>query len=263
MPKLSVIVPCKNEEANIRACLETVKWADEIFVVDSGSTDRTMDIAREYTNRVVYHPYVNSAAQKNWAIPQAAHEWVMIIDCDERATPQLQREIREILQGDPEFDGYVIRRRNWFFGKPIRYCGWDGDRVLRLWKRDLGRYEEKHVHANVVVSTGRVGHLRGELEHHTYRSFDQYLEKFGRYTTWGALDLQERGKRPSAWNLLARPFFRFFRMYLLRRGFLDGKAGLILCGLAGFNVFVKYAKLWAILRAEAGEPEVEKGQTEW
>jgi len=263
MPELSVIVPCRNEEANIRACLETVRWADEILVVDSGSTDRTLDIARAFTDRVLVHEYVNSATQKNWAIPRAKHDWVMIIDCDERATPELQAEIRGLLAGQPAQDGYVIHRQNWFFGKPIRHCGWDGDDVLRLFRRDLGRYEEKHVHANVIVASGRVGHLQGRLEHHTYRSFDQYLEKFGRYTTWGALDLKARGRRPTVWNLTLRPCFRFVRQYVLRQGFRDGLAGLILCGLAACNVFVKYAKLWALLRAEAGEAGVEAGRTEW
>ncbi len=263
MPALTVLVPCKNEEANLQACLDTVSWADELFVVDSGSTDRSREIAREYTDRVVEHPYVNSATQKNWAIPQARHEWVLVIDCDERASPELQQEIQALLAGTPDQDGYVIRRQNWFFGKPIRHCGWDADDVLRLFKRDFGRYEDKHVHANVIVSTGRVGRLQGRLAHHTYRSFDQYLEKFGRYTTWGALDLRDRGKHATPWDLATRPAFRFVRQYVLRQGFRDGTAGLILCGLAAFNVFVKYAKLWAIRRAEAGEPGVEIGRTEW
>lgn len=263
MEKLSVIVPCKNEEENIRACLETVRWADEIFVVDSGSTDRTVEIAREFTDRVVYHPYVNSAAQKNWAIPQATYPWVMILDCDERVTPELQEEIRTLLAGTPAHDGYSIRRKNWFFGVPIHHCGWDGDDVLRLFRRDLGRYEEKYVHANVVVEGGNVGWLRGVLEHHTYRSFDRYFEKFNRYTTCSALDLRKANKTPSFWNLLVRPLWRFFRMYVLRQGFRDGKAGLILCGLAACQVFVRYAKLWALYRQEAGEPEVEIGRTSW
>ncbi len=260
---LTVLVPCKDEERNIDACLQSVKWADEIMVVDSGSSDHTLDIARKYTDRILEHEYVNSATQKNWAIPQATHEWVMVIDCDERATPELQQEIRELMAGEPACDGYVIQRQNWFFGKPINHCGWDGDRVLRLFRRDLGRYENKHVHANVIVASNKVGTLKGKLEHHTYRSFDQYFEKFGRYTTWGALDLLERGRRPTIFSLTVRPCFRFFRQYILRQGFRDGLPGLILCGLAGFNVFVKYAKLWAILRAKAGEEGVEIGRTEW
>jgi glycosyltransferase involved in cell wall biosynthesis len=263
MPKLTVIIPCKNEEKNLRDCLESVKWADEIFVVDSGSTDKTLEIAREYTDRVVEHEYVNSATQKNWAIPQATHEWVMVIDCDERATPELQREIRELLQGNPPLDGYRINRDNYFFGVRIRHCGWESDSPLRLWKRDLGRYEDKHVHADVMVSTGKVGRLSGQLVHHTYRSFDDYLRTFGQFTTWGALDLRDKGRQATFLNLLGRPLFRFFKMYVLKRGFLDGLPGLILCTLASFNVFMKYAKLWIIRRVEAGEERIEIGRTEW
>jgi len=260
--RLSVVVPCRNEEANLEACLETVRWADEIYLVDSGSTDRSLEIARRFTDRVESHPYINSATQKNWAIPRASHPWVMILDCDERVTPALGEEIRALLAAGPDCDGYRIRRDNWFFGKRIRRCGWDGDTVLRLFRRDVGRYEDKHVHADVLVP-GRIGALRGRLEHHTYRSFDQYLEKFHRYTTWGALDLRDRGVQAGVSGLVFRPLFRFLRMYILRRGFLDGRAGLVLCGLAACNVFVKYAKLWALRRAEAGEPGVETGQTQW
>ncbi len=263
MPKLTVLCPCKNEEANLGPCLGSVSWADEILVVDSGSTDGTLAVAREFTDRVLEHEYVNSATQKNWAIPRAAHEWVMVIDADERATPELQDEIRTLLSEEPPLDGYRIPRRNFFFGKRIRHCGWDGDAPLRLFRRDLSRYEEKHVHADVVVEGGRVGRLCGELEHHTYRSFDQYLEKFGRYTTWSALDLKAQGRRATAWSLVVRPAFRFVRQYLFRQGFRDGLPGLILCGLAAFSVFMKYAKLWAIERAERGEPGVETGRTEW
>jgi len=250
--RLTVLVPCYNVEAILRPCLESVApIADELLVVDSGSTDRTRAIAAEFTDRILVHEYVHSAAQKNWTIPQAAHEWVLVIDTDERATPALQREIRALLDGEPAHDGYRIRRRNHFFGKPIRHCGWERDDVLRLFRRDLSRYEDKHVHADVLVQGGNVGRLQGELVHYTYTSFDQYLEKFGRYTTWSARDLREAGKRPTAWNLLARPAFRFLRMYVWRRGFLDGRAGLILCALAAFSVFMKYAKLWGMLRDEA------------
>ena len=256
MTKLTVIVPCRNEERMIRDCLESVKWADEIFVVDSGSTDRTLDIAREYTSRIVVHEYVNSAAQKNWAIPQATHEWVLVIDCDERATPELQNEIRALLEGEPACAGYEVFRKNTFFGKPVNHCGWERDKVLRLFLRDKCRYQDKHVHAEVIVD-GKVGVLRGKLEHHTYRSFDQYLEKFGRYTTWSALDMKRQGKKATFWRIFSRPVFRFFKMYFLRQGFRDGTAGLVLCWLAAFSVFMKYAKLWVMQRVDAGESGIE------
>ncbi len=262
MSKLTVIVTCKNEEKNIRSCLETVKWADELMVVDSGSTDRTLEIVREYTDRILEHEYINAATQRNWAIPQAAHEWVFIVDSDERVTPELQAEICALMAGTPEHDGYRIRRRNWFFGVEMPHCGWERDTVLRLFRRGAGRYEDRHVHADMVVD-GTVGHLENSFEHRPYRSFDNYLEKFGRYTTWSALDLRARGKRPTFRNLVGRPFFRFFKMFVLRQGFRSGLAGFILSGLAAGSVFMKYAKLWVILRAEAGEEGIEAGRTKW
>ena len=247
MPKLTVLVPCYNNEDILRDCLDSVKWADEILVVDSGSTDRTREIAAEYTTRTLVHPYENSAAQKNWAIPQATHEWVMVIDTDERATPELQREIQTLLATEPPLDAYAIWRLNHFFGIAIRRCGWERDDVIRIFRKDL-RYHQRHVHADIAVDAARVGHLRGRLLHYTYNTFDQYFEKFSRYTTWSAKDLLAEGARPTAINLLGRPMWRFFRQFILRQGFRDGIPGLILCGLAAVSVFTKYAKLWGMLR---------------
>ncbi|MHC4870901.1 MAG: glycosyltransferase family 2 protein [Planctomycetota bacterium] len=257
MPKLTVLVPCFNNEDIIRDCLESVKWADEVYVVDSGSSDKTREIALEYTDRIVVHEYINSAAQKNWAIPLCSHEWVMVIDTDERATPELQKEIQELLAGSPAHDGYYIDRQNHFFGIPISTCGWERDDCLRLFKRDISRYQDRHVHADVIVDTGNIGRLTGKLLHFTYNCFDQYLEKFGRYTTWSAKDLLQAGKKPGFKNLLLRPIFRFFKMYILRKGFKDGVPGLILCGLAAMSVFMKYAKLWAMLRKEEQDRKTE------
>lgn len=257
MPKLTVIVPCFNVEDIIHDCIASVApFADEIFVVDSGSTDRTREIAAKFTDRIVVHEYVNSATQKNWAIPQAAHEWVMVIDTDERATPELQEEIKSLMAGEPEYDGYYIHRQNYFFGYPINHCGWERDDCLRIFKRDSSRYEDKHVHADVLVDSGRIGRLESKFFHYTYTTFDQYLEKFGRYTTWSALDLKAAGKKPSVRNILFRPVFRFFKMYILRQGFRDGLPGLILCMLAAFSVFMKNAKLWGMLDGEPHAAEV-------
>jgi glycosyltransferase involved in cell wall biosynthesis len=245
-----VLVPCKDEERNIRPCLESARGiAEELLVADSGSTDRTMELARSFGARIIEREYVNSADFKNWAIPQASCPWVLVVDADERVTPELASEIRVLLNSDPRADGYRIRRRNHFFGRPIRHCGWGRDDVLRLFRRDGSRYQEKHVHADVVVESGKVGRLKGRLLHYTYWTFEQYLEKFGRYTTWSAQDLKEKGRRATVASLTLRPAWRFFRQYVLRLGFLDGYAGLILCGLAAFNVFTKYAKLWAMEHA--------------
>jgi glycosyltransferase involved in cell wall biosynthesis len=240
---LSVLVPAKNEAPHIRACLESVRWADEVVVVDSGSVDGTLEIARSIADRVLAHEYVNSAAQKNWALPQLAHRWALIVDADELVTPALRAEIERVLDDPARVDGYWIRRANRFLGRPIRAAGWQRDKVLRLFDRTKGEYEPLHVHAEVHVR-GRVGTLRERLVHDTYRDLDRYFEKFSRYTRWSAADLKQRGVRASASRLLLRPWLRFFRMYVLEGGFREGRHGIVLCMLAAFSVFTKYARLW-------------------
>jgi len=240
---LSVIVPTFNEEVNIEECLESVRWADEVLVVDSFSTDRTLEIARRYTDRIIQREYGNSASQKNWAIPQTAHRWVMVLDADERVTPELRGEIQALLARGPDRSGYVIRRVNHFLGRRINHGGWARDRVLRLWDKTKGRYQEKEVHADVEV-TGPVSELRHPLHHITFRSWDGYLRKIDRYTSWGAEGLRRKGRRATVLDLVFRPPARFLKRYVLQMGFLDGVAGLMITGIDTWVVFVKYARLW-------------------
>jgi len=240
---LSVLVPVRNEEGNLRECLDSVRWADEIVVVDSGSVDGTLAIARAMATRTLEHEYVHSAAQKNWALPQLTHRWVLIVDADERVPPALRAEIERVLADPQRADGYWIGRANHFLGEPVRTAGWQRDKVLRLFDRTKGAYEPLHVHAEVEIA-GRVGRLRERLVHHTYRDLDQYFAKFLRYTRWSADDLKARGIRASAPRLLFRPWLRFARMYLLEGGFREGRRGIILCMLAAFSVFTKYARRW-------------------
>jgi glycosyltransferase involved in cell wall biosynthesis len=241
--RLSVLVPAKNEAPNIRACLESVRWADEVVVVDSGSRDGTLEIARSIADRVLEHEYVNSAAQKNWALPQLTHPWTLIVDADERVTSALRAEIERVLDDPARADGYWIRRANRFLGRPIHGAGWQRDKVLRLFDRTKGEYEPLHVHAEVRIR-GRVGRLRERLDHDTYRNLDRYFEKFSRYTRWSAADLKQRGIRASVPRLLFRPWLRFLRMYVLEGGFRYGRHGIVLCMLAAFSVFTKYARRW-------------------
>jgi glycosyltransferase involved in cell wall biosynthesis len=248
--KITALVPTFNEEENLRDCLAALRWADEIFVVDSYSQDRTLEIAREFSARVVQHDYANSAAQKNWAIPQASHPWVLLVDADERVTPELRDEIRRILEEGSPFDGYWIRRANHFLGRRMRHCGWETDKVIRLFRRDLGRYQERDVHAEIQLP-GPVPVLRHRLLHYSFRSFRQYWRKMQLYSDWGASQLHKEGRRAGWVCIGLRPPLRFFKMYLLRLGFLDGIHGLVLCMLAAFSVFLKYAKLWELQKAGA------------
>jgi glycosyltransferase involved in cell wall biosynthesis len=241
--RLTIIIPTFNESRNIREAYACASWADEVMVVDSFSTDDTVTIARELGARVLEHEYVNSATQKNWAIPQAACPWVMILDADERITPELRDEIRGFL-ADPGADGGLrIFRSNHFMGKPIRYCGWQDDSVLRVFSRDRGRYVDREVHADAVVE-GPVRVARNKLLHNTFDNFDQYMRKFDKYTTWAAGDRAKRTRKVTAVHLGLRPLWRFFKQYILRGGILDGRPGLIICMLSAFSVFLKYAKLW-------------------
>jgi glycosyltransferase involved in cell wall biosynthesis len=241
--RLTILIPTFNESRNIRAAIECARFADEILVVDSFSTDGTADMARELGARVLEHEYVNSATQKNWAIPQANCEWVMILDADERIPPALQQEIRAFVNNPGTDAALRIRRASFFMGQPIRYSGWQNDSVLRVFPRDTGRYIDREVHADAVVD-GPERLAAHKLDHYTFDSFEQYMRKFDRYTTWAAGDRAHKTPRVGAIHLLGRPVWRFFKQYILRLGILDGRAGIIVCMLAAFSVFLKYAKLW-------------------
>jgi len=252
---LSVVIPTYNVEDRIRDCLESVKWADEILVVDSYSTDRTPEICREYTDKVLQHEYVNYSTQNNWAVPQTSHRWVMVVDSDERVSERLRDSIQKALEEPGNCDGFHVKRESFFLGKHIRHSGWDRDYIIRLFNKERGRHREKSVHPGIEVD-GETGCLDGPLYHYTYDSFDEYFEKFHRYTKWAANDLKAGGRRASWVNLAVRPWMRFLKTYVLRRGFLDGKHGLVLSSLAAFNVFTKYARLWEMDAGRAaGEPE--------
>ena len=264
--QLTVLIPCRDERLNIRPCIEAArKVADEVLVADSGSTDDTREIARSLGARVIEREFVGYSDFKNWAIPQARHPWVLIVDADERVTDELAQEIRAVLENPPEhLDGFWIYRRSFFMGHEIRYSGWNTDKVFRLIRRDVCRYRQRRVHEEIVVPPGRAGRLQNRLTHYTYWTYDQYFEKYVRYTRLGALDMWDQGKRTSWRGLTIRPFLRFLQLYLLRRGFLDGLPGLQVCMLQSFFVtFVKQGRLWEMQNARpqpnpeaAAEPPV-------
>jgi glycosyltransferase involved in cell wall biosynthesis len=231
MQKLSAIVTCFNEEALIGECLASLQFADEIIVVDSFSTDRTVEIAQPLATRLVQHEYVNPARQKNWIIPQAAHEWVLILDADERVPAELRDEIHALLE-KPGFDGYWIRRRNFFWGREIKHGTWKTDRVFRLFKRDKGRYQNKEVHEEIEVAFP-VGWCRQRLLHYSYRSLDDFLRKVSRYSNWGAKDARRKGLHASGWRIFGHSAGHFLKSYVLKQGFRDGVAGLVIAFMEG------------------------------
>jgi glycosyltransferase involved in cell wall biosynthesis len=244
---LSVTIITLNEEQNIRACLESVRWADEIVVCDSGSQDKTLEICREFTDQIYVDEWRGFGAHKNLCLDRTSHPWILSLDADERVTAGLRRAIEGILAGSEAADGYWFPRQNYFLGRWMRSSGWYPDHVLRLFRRAKGRFKERAVHESVVVD-GRVEYLQEPLEHHTYRTISDYLKRMDRYSGLAAEELNRAGRRAGPADLLLRPPLTFLRMYLLRGGIREGGHGLVLAGLYACYTFAKYAMLWEMRR---------------
>jgi len=250
MTKVTAIIPTYNEAHNIAAAIETVKWCDEIIVVDSFSQDDTIAIAKTHGAKVLSHEYEHSAAQKNWVIPQAANEWILLLDADERMSPKLNEEIQKMLQENSmKFDAYWIRRENHFLGKKIKYSGWQNDKVVRFFKRDTCQYENKKVHAEIITS-GEISILKNRIVHYTYKDFNHYMEKVHRYTTLSAKDHAHKTSKVTLYHLLVKPFARFVKHYIFNLGILDGKEGFIISRLSAYSIFLRYVKLSRIQKGE-------------
>jgi glycosyltransferase involved in cell wall biosynthesis len=246
--RLSVTIIAWNEEERLRACLESVAWADEIIVIDAESTDKTAALAREFTDRVWVRPWPGFAVQKNFAIEQATGEWILSLDADERVTPELAERIRTILGDDGPGDGYSIPRRNIFWGAWVRHGGLYPDYQLRLFRRGAGRFVQDAVHESVRV-TGAVAPLGEALVHQSYRDLEDFVRRSNRYSTLAAQDWIRRGRRVSVPALIMKPLGRFVSMYIVQRGFLDGWRGLVLAVLYAEYVFLRMAKAWEARRA--------------
>lgn len=243
MATLTVITLTLNEEHNIRECLNTARWADEIIVVDSGSTDRTVECARAVTDRVFTITWEGYGAARNFALTQASGDWILWLDADERVTPELAGEIKALVQNDdPGVAGYAIARRAYFLGRWIRHSGWYPGRVVRLFRKGKGHFSETRVHEQLEMK-GTTVQTQHDLLHLTDPDLHHYLVKFNRYTSLAADDMAAAGRKFTLRDLLVRPPFQFVKMYILRCGFLDGIEGLILAVLSAAYVFTKYAKL--------------------
>ncbi len=252
LQRISVIVTTLDEQRTIARCLESVRGFGEILLVDSFSTDRTLEIASTFPVRVVQREYESAAKQKNWALGEVLYDWVLILDADEILPPTLRAEI-EALPEPPPHEGYWIHRESDYLGRRIRHCGWQRDKVLRLFHRQAGAYEETEVHEEVVLRS-KPGHLASRLQHNPYADVAHHLRKMRAYTTRGAHDFVNRGGRFAFFRMLVHPPFRFLRMYVLQAGILDGFQGLVLCTLSAYGVMLKYAKAWAYGR-NAGRME--------
>lgn len=258
-PGLTGLVPAFDEERNLEACLASfAEICDEIIVVDSFSTDRTVEIARRFTDRVYQQPWVDYRTFLHFAMPRASHRWLLIVDCDERVSPCLRREIRARVDRDGGgADGFRILRANHFLGRRIRYSGWQNDHIYRFFRKGQGGPREREVHPGIVIR-GRVEALDGVMQHFPYPTLEDYFVKFNRYTTAAARDRLAAGKRVTRIDRFLAAPFRFLRSYLLRLGFLDGYPGFVLACLSSFYVFVRYTKMWHCQNADRIERENER-----
>lgn len=249
---LSICIITLNEEANIRRTLESVKdIADEIIVVDSGSTDSTVTIAQSYGAKVFVETWKGFALQKNSSLDKANCDWILSLDADEEVSPELAASIKALLQSGqpaPESDAYTMNRRNLYLGRWIKHAGYYPDRKMRLVRRELAEFEIRAVHED-MKKLPRVGHLRGDLVHHAYPRLESFIEHANRYSSLGAgMVVAEREVGFSFINIVLRPLVRFIYMYFFRLGFLDGREGLLVLMTHASYVSWKYAKAWEMQR---------------
>ncbi len=241
MRPLSVIIPTLDESDNIAGVIGSIPGVDEVLVIDSFSQDDTALKAESLGARVLQRQYTGPADQKNWAIPQARNEWILILDADERVTPSLRAEIDQLLsQAEIPYDGFWIGRQNYFMGQKINYSGWQGDAVIRLIRRDVCRYNDKQVHEEIETAGVRIHRLENKMEHYTFKNASHFLDKMRRYGAWSAEDYLAKTPKVGYFQLFWKPFFRFFKHYILKKGFLDGRVGLIISAIMAWGVFLRY-----------------------
>ena len=245
-PMVSAIVVCFNEERNIGACLDSLRWCDEIVVVDSFSTDRTVEICRQYTERVVQRQWTGYRDQKAFAHSLATKDWVLLVDSDERVSPELRDEIKaSLLSYDGTYAGFSVPRLVFYLGRWWWRGGWYPDYDVRLFRRDRATWGGTDPHEKILVN-GKVRRLRNPLYHFSYQDIEDHVQRINRFTSISSRELFQEQKRWRLRDALLRPPFRFFRSYILDRGFLEGFAGFYVALTTAVYVFLKYAKLWEL-----------------
>ncbi len=248
--RLSVAIITRDAASQIEACLASVAWAEEIVVSDSGSRDGTPEVCRAHGAQVSSDDWVGFGPQKNRCVERAAGPWILNLDSDERVTAALRAEIEKLLTDGTDRDAFEMPRRNYFLGRWVRHGGWSPDYCLRLFRKGRARFSDRLVHEVLEVPSGRIGRLEGALEHFTYRSISDYLERLDRYSALGAAQLRREGRRARFTDLFLRPPLTFLRMLVLRQGWRDGILGVVLAGLYAGSTLVKYARLWELGREE-------------
>jgi len=251
-PKVSVYMITYNNEETVERALKSVTWANEIVIVDSFSSDRTVEIGRKFTDKLFQRKWPGHRDQYQHAADLTTHEWIMFVDADEEISPELAEEIRQELNGKVEgVDGFFVYRRTFYLGRWIRYGGWYPDGEIRLYRRDKGKWEGG-LHARVVIE-GTVKSLKGKYLHYTYRNISDQIQTIDKYSRIAAEDMLQQEETFSLFKLLFHPPFRFIKEYFFKSGFRDGLPGLVIVISTMYYVFIKYAKLWELMRTQRGD----------
>jgi len=248
MAKLSALIITLNEQDNIEECIKSIRWADEIIVVDSGSKDSTVAIARKFTSKVYINEFKDFSSQKNFCLSKAACEWVLFLDADERITEDLRLKIQGVIKYDEGPDSYYIKRSTYIFGRLFKHGGHDKDYQLRLFKKRKGHFYQP-VHEKVELSGGRAGYIDEPMLHYSSSNISQYVGKLNLYTDLESAYMAGRQKRISAVGIFTKPMLRFIQKYIVQLGFMDGPEGFIFYTFSSYYDFVRCAKLWEINNA--------------
>jgi glycosyltransferase involved in cell wall biosynthesis len=245
MNKITATIITFNEENNIRECLDSISWADEIVIVDSFSTDKTVEICKRYTDRIIEREWPGYIEQKNFAIDQSSYDWIFAIDADEVVSPELKDEI--LLLKNMGFDkhGYKMPRKVFYLNRWILHGTWYPDYKIRLFNRRYGRWGGINPHDTVILD-GICGTLKHDLYHYTYEDLLGHINQINKFSSISAAELKKRGKKPSIFNIIVNPFVKFMNSYFIRRGFMDGKVGFFIACIISFETFLKYIKLWEL-----------------
>lgn len=242
---ISAIIPTFNEEVTIEKAIKSVSFANEVLVIDSFSTDKTVEIARALNVKVVQRKFDDFSSQKNYALTQTTHDWIYILDADERVTSELKKEILQKVENPEDYVGFYVYRTFYFLGKKLNYSGWQRDKVIRLFKKDNCKYDGKLVHERIITE-GKIGFLKNKLEHYSYRGYDHYINKLNHYSALKARSLYEQGKKVTLFHVLVKPPVRFIIHFIIRLGFLDGFPGFVIAAVQAYGVLTRYIKLWML-----------------
>lgn len=258
MPKVSVILITYNEAANIRRCLTSVKWADEVIIVDSQSTDDTIRLAEVFSNvKIIERKWEGFVKSKQIAVENTTNDWVLWLDADEEVTTDLEQEIKITLESNNRNIAFDMPRKTFFLGEWIKHCGWYPGRIVRLFNKKNCGFSDNLLHekVNIDLGSGEVGHLKSDLLHYSYTSLYQYFDKMNKYGQYGAEELQRRGKKFQLWQLILNPISTFIKFYFFNKGFLEGKRGFIIGVGSSFSNFIKYVNFYYLEKEKKSKQE--------